>query len=75
MNPDAVEIPGNQVDENCDGLVELLGGTTVTTHDTGLGLDTGSESGKYGCNCDTSGLPVGGVWVLLLGLLVRRRRV
>ena len=81
VNPDAAEIAGNEIDEDCDGLSELGDDPTGTTstdtvpNDTGLGFDTGSDGRKGGCNCDTNGSPIGGVWVLLLGLVVRRRRV
>ena len=72
--PGAVDIQGNGVDEDCDGVDASGDGDRVWD-----GEETEPEGGKSaaqpsGCDCQTAPSP-GGWWaVLVLGLLVRRRR-
>lgn len=99
VNPDAAEIGGNGIDEDCDGADGAATGTATggtatggtatggtATGGTGTGSTVPNEVDKgkdeddtirasgAGCGCSTDGSPVGGLWVLGLGLLGLRRR-
>jgi uncharacterized protein (TIGR03382 family) len=60
VSPTSAEVPGNTVDENCDGKVAP-------------GPQTGGAEDP-GCNCDQSGAPPVGVAALLALAVLRRRR-
>ncbi len=70
VNPDAEEIPGNTVDEDCDGENELL--YSDTDDPTETGEDPGDRRGFCGCSATGPMLPFAPL--LLAGLVVRRRR-
>jgi len=62
--PGAPEVPGDSVDQDCDGEDALGNGETDT--------DTGDTDG--GCGCATNGGGAGWLLVMLAGVMVRRRR-
>ena len=68
VNPEAEEVPGNEIDEDCDG--EFGDDPQDTGLDTGIGTD---DSERCGCSSST---PMGGFAWLMAPLLIglRRRR-
>ena len=89
IGPDAEELCDNNIDDDCDGLVDDddddCGGSVVDTDDeTGeppvvddTGPDDTGEADKDGCEGCASGGAAGGgglLGLLLAGLVVRRRR-
>ena len=74
INPDAVDIPGNDIDEDCDGDDTELEAPIDTGElsDSGANEDTGKDSGSCGCINGNSRA----AWILLFlpALAWRRRR-
>ncbi|MCB9689325.1 MAG: VCBS repeat-containing protein [Alphaproteobacteria bacterium] len=63
-SPGAVDVPGDGVDQDCDGA--------DATEPPGTTTD-GTSPGTRGCGCDTSPTLGSGVWMLVGGFLLRRR--
>ena len=81
VNPGAEEVPGNDVDEDCDGVAQTGSGTGTGTGTGGTRpgptTATGATGGEAaGCNCDSGSgaLPMSVVWLLGSVVLIRRRK-
>lgn len=73
ISPVEVDVPGDGIDQDCDGSDPIIDDTDTgeTDTDDGGGLFRGGSCG----NCQTSGGAFGWIALVGLGLLTRRRRV
>jgi hypothetical protein len=79
-NPGAEDVPGDGVDQDCDGVDAEGGGDA----DSGLGEDTGANDGSTddpdgdakgtGCACGTSADPASVAWAMLVTAVALSRR-
>jgi hypothetical protein len=70
--PGLDEVPGDGVDNNCNGAVDEV---IASTPDAGNGADAGGVEALPSASCGCTGMPGTGLELLLLGLMGLRRRV